>query len=81
LSRESNRLPNLRRSLAVYRMVFGQPRQDDLVAYLLEQLGSDELEALSAIMRIDLSPNDLPNLPQTPSTSVLQAHENTLGLE
>lgn len=34
LSRESVHLDDLRRSLAVCRMVFGQPRQDDLMAYL-----------------------------------------------
>jgi len=40
LSRESARLPALRRSLAVYRMVFGQPRQDDLVDYLVRSRGA-----------------------------------------
>lgn len=34
LSRDHERLAALRRSLAVYRMVFGQPRQEDLLAYL-----------------------------------------------
>lgn len=56
LSRESVRLPALRRSLAVYRMVFGQPRQDDLVAYLLENLAPEELESALERARIDLSP-------------------------
>jgi hypothetical protein len=34
LSREVEKLRELRRSLAVYRLAFGQPRQDDLTAYL-----------------------------------------------
>ena len=34
-SREVERLHELRRSLAIYRMVFGQSRQEDLIAYLL----------------------------------------------
>lgn len=33
-SKESGRLDSLKRALAVYRMVFGQPRQEDLIHYL-----------------------------------------------
>jgi hypothetical protein len=33
-SREQQRLPDLKASLAVYRLVFGQPRQEDLLAHL-----------------------------------------------
>ena len=35
LSREVARLANLKRTLAVYRLVFGQPRQEDLIEFLL----------------------------------------------
>ncbi len=58
LSRESARLPALRRSLAVYRMVFGQPRQDDLTDYLIHHLDSKRLAEVSEEMRIDLTPPD-----------------------
>jgi hypothetical protein len=34
-SREVERLHELCRSLAIYRMVFGQNRQEDLIQYLL----------------------------------------------
>lgn len=34
MSRESTRLRWLKRSLTLYRLAFGQPRQDDLLAYL-----------------------------------------------
>ena len=34
-SRETDRIHGLRRSLAIYRMVFGQSRQEDLIAYFL----------------------------------------------
>jgi hypothetical protein len=47
------------RSLAVYRMVFGQPRQDDLVELLLSRLSDeerDERQELVQLLRIDLSP-------------------------
>jgi len=55
LSSESTRFDALRRSLAIYRMVFGQPRQDDLLAYLLERLSPEQLENYRAVLRIDLS--------------------------
>ena len=34
MSRENMRLRWLKRSLTLYRLAFGQPRQDDLLAYL-----------------------------------------------
>jgi hypothetical protein len=46
LSSDRLHLEALRRSLAVYRMVFGQPRQDDLLAYLLEQARPGAARAL-----------------------------------
>lgn len=56
LSRESARIGDLRRSLAAYRMVFGQPRQEDLLAYLLDRLGPKGAAEHLADFRIDLSP-------------------------
>jgi hypothetical protein len=50
-SREQQRLPDLKASLAVYRLVFGQPRQEDLLSHLKER----DPDALSA-WRLDLSP-------------------------
>jgi hypothetical protein len=38
-SREVTRLAWLKRSLTVYRLAFGQPRQDDLLAHLVRLLG------------------------------------------
>lgn len=37
LSPEAGHLGRLRRGLAVYRLAFGQPRQEDLVGFLVEQ--------------------------------------------
>ena len=56
-SRESARLPQLRKSLAVYRLAFGQPRQEELVEFLGDRI-SDEDRAPHALsqLRIDLSP-------------------------
>jgi hypothetical protein len=64
-SREQQRLPDLKASLAVYRLVFGQPRQEDLLSHLKER----DTEAL-APWRFDLSPpvtgnqNDPPVAPE-----------------
>jgi hypothetical protein len=55
LSSEVRRLAELHRTVAAYRMVFGQPRQEDLVAFLRLRHDRD-LEALSERLRIDLSP-------------------------
>jgi hypothetical protein len=59
LSREANQLPALRNSLAVYRLVFGQPRQDDLVEFLLQQLSGEELTSRLGQLQIDLTPRDI----------------------
>jgi hypothetical protein len=59
VSRDAARISELVGSLAVYRMVFGQPRQDDLVELLLRQLPAgeeDEMRAMLDELRIDLSP-------------------------
>jgi len=50
----------LRSSLAIYRMVFGQPRQEDLVAYLLGRFPADDLARLAEQLRINLAPDDVP---------------------
>jgi hypothetical protein len=56
LSREADFFPALQRSLAVYRMVFGQPRQDDLVAYLLDRIPPADVAQYLERLRIDLNP-------------------------
>ena len=37
-------------------MVFGQPRQEDLVEYLLEHVSKETLEDVLDELRVDLSP-------------------------
>lgn len=56
LSRDHARIAALRRSLAAYRMVFGQARQEDLLAYLLSRLSQEEAERTTQKLRIDLEP-------------------------
>ncbi len=56
LSRDAVQLERLRRSLAAYRLVFGQPRQEDLLAFLGGRMSADQVAALADQLRIDLSP-------------------------
>ena len=56
LSRDVDQFKALKRSLAVYRMVFGQPQQDDLMTFLLERCTSETLRDIEPFLRIDLSP-------------------------
>lgn len=57
LSSELNKLSYLKKTLGAYRMVFGQPRQEDLLKYLSYHLENEDIN-LSEILnyRIDLSP-------------------------
>jgi hypothetical protein len=41
---------------SIYRMVFGQSRQEDLIIYLLAQLPKDERDGIVAELQIDFSP-------------------------
>ena len=53
-SQEATALPRLRKTLTAYRLAFGQPRQEELVEFLGENLSDEELGRL----RIDLSPSE-----------------------
>jgi len=55
-SRDAQKYERLRYSLAVYRMVFGQARQEDLVAYLQAHVDAQYLDGIARKLRIDLSP-------------------------
>lgn len=54
LSRELGRMEALRKTLVAYRMVFGQPRQEDLVGYLAARAGEDIDVDVLARLRVDL---------------------------
>ena len=56
LSRELVHKSNLLRSLTVYRMVFGQTRQEDLVRYLLQKMQPEQIQQLVDQCRISLAP-------------------------
>ncbi len=62
-SSEVSRLRWLKKSVAVYRLAFGQPRQDDLMEYLgtlREDLSTEDLEAL----QIRLAPPSIADQPE-----------------
>jgi hypothetical protein len=56
LSRDVARYRQLRRRLALYRLAFGQPRQEDLVEYLEHETATILDDDALAALRIDLSP-------------------------
>ena len=58
-SREVKRLAWLKRSLAVYRLAFGQPRQDELLAYLQTLTGREETLGKLSDLQIQLAPETL----------------------
>ncbi len=55
-SRDAAVLPRLRKSLAAYRLAFGQPRQEELVEFLQADRSDDDLLQLASRLRIELSP-------------------------
>ncbi|MFO0285047.1 MAG: hypothetical protein ACK51C_02015, partial [Brevundimonas sp.] len=55
-SREVSRLAWLKRSLTVYRLAFGQPRQDDLLDYLQNLAGEGMEASLLSDLQIRLEP-------------------------
>jgi hypothetical protein len=56
LSRDIERLQDLKQTLVMYRMVFGQPRQDDLVEFLKKFMDEEDMRLAIQNFRIDLSP-------------------------
>lgn len=56
LSADWERAERVRRALAVYRLAFGQNRQQDLVSYLTQTLSPSEIQEAMDLFRIDLSP-------------------------
>ncbi|MDM4766655.1 helicase-related protein [Pelomonas sp. SE-A7] len=59
LSRDEVHLQRLKRGLALYRLVFGQPRQEELLTHLGD-LDEEQRQAAVAKWRIDLTPPAMP---------------------
>jgi hypothetical protein len=56
LSQDQERYDRLQKSLAAYRLVFGQPRQEDMLRYLQRHFTSEQLAVWISDLAIDLSP-------------------------
>lgn len=56
MSRDAVKMEQMRCSLAAYRLVFGQPRQEEMLAYLGGRMSPEEVVALADDLRIDLTP-------------------------
>lgn len=69
LSRDGERLTHLKQSLTLYRMVFGQSRQEDLIAYLSRRLSLAEVTQIAQRLQIRLDP------PLTSSALLESVHE------
>jgi hypothetical protein len=74
LSRDRDRLEALRRSLTLYRMVFGQNRQEDLLAYLMAKLSEEQVALITSELCISLEP---PHQGHTLDVIVASPHEQT----
>jgi len=55
-SKEVSQLKNLLATLTLYRLTFGQPRQEELVETLFKELSEEEIEIIRENFMIDLSP-------------------------
>lgn len=55
-SRDEARLKRMTKAVGTYRMVFAQPRQEDLLAHLERQVGVEGLEEVAKRVVIDLRP-------------------------
>ncbi len=56
LSKDADRLVRMNQAVGCYRMVFAQPRQDDLLAHLQRSHDSAALAAIATEISIDLRP-------------------------
>ena len=56
LSRDAAQLERLKRGLALYRLVFGQPRQEELLAHLGHRLSQTQRDEVVRHWRVDLTP-------------------------
>ncbi|MBT6338634.1 MAG: hypothetical protein HOJ48_04995, partial [Desulfobacula sp.] len=56
LSRDIEKLKALKKSLVIYRMVFGQTRQEDMIEYLLSKIADADVIDISKQLQIQLRP-------------------------
>jgi hypothetical protein len=79
-SREIPRFTQLKSSLALYRLAFGQPRQEDLVAFLRQHVNGDDAALPLNRWRISLEPPDVV-LDEETVTEARTGDADSVGLE
>lgn len=79
LSSEAARCVLLERGLALYRLVFGQPRQEDLLAYLSGVVDDGHMREVIERCRIDLEPPLLQS-DDGPRQEMLNSMDNSVAL-
>lgn len=55
-TKDKQKIEALRKSLTLYRMAFGQPRQEDLVRFLSDHLDEDDVDRVVGNLQINLEP-------------------------
>ncbi len=55
-SRDRAKLSSILRTLAIYRLAFGQPRQSELIDHLLKHIPPGKISEVRKRLLIDLSP-------------------------
>lgn len=58
-SKETYQIENLKKGLALYRIVFGQPRQQDLLSHLADTIKPEDIEKFVKTGRISLAPPEI----------------------
>ena len=69
-SRDRAKLSSLLKTLALYRLAFGQPRQAELVEHLLTNISESRIKEIRSKLMIDLSPINYGGCTHRPSTPV-----------
>jgi hypothetical protein len=75
-SRDRAKLSTLLKTLALYRLAFGQPRQAELVEHLLTNISEALISEIRKKLMIDLSPINYGGCTHCPSTPVGNPEDN-----
>lgn len=75
-SRDRAKLSSLLKTLALYRLAFGQPRQAELVEHLLTNISESRIKEIRSKLMIDLSPINYGGCTHRPSTPVGNPEDN-----
>lgn len=81
-SRDRAKLSMLLKTLAIYRLAFGQPRQAELVKHLLTNIPEDRIAEIRSRLMVDLSPiSYMPNTCLPKVNTVVTRAGNSCGDE